>query len=105
MNHRPFSIKWMLQACRGSNASKSGLRKVPRQVALAFVKRTLARCLKFEETGKSCFADPALQDILFSSSPYNNDTKSVDCIGSGTASNTCNEASHQAEVRGRGMFS
>lgn len=102
MSHGPFSINSMLQACRGSNASKSGVRKVPRQVALAFVKRTLGRCLKFEETGKSCFTDPALQDILFSS-PCNNDAKTVDCIGSGTASETCNEASCQAEVRVRGM--
>jgi len=81
------------------------VRKVSKQVALAFVKRTLARCRKFEDTGVSCFSEPALQDIIFSVSPCNNDTKSVDCVGSGTASNTCNEASHQAEARGSGMSS
>ena len=105
MNHRKFSIKLILQACRGSNTSKSAARKVSKQVASAFVKRTLGRCIKFEETGKSCFSDPALQDILFSSPSSNNYTKSVDCIGLGTASNTCNEVSYQAEVRGAGMFS
>ncbi|KAE8037432.1 hypothetical protein FH972_010019 [Carpinus fangiana] len=92
-------------ACRRSCASKSAVRKVSKHVALAFVKRTLARCRKFEDTGASCFSEPALQDVLFSVSPCNNDTKSVDCVGSGTASNTCNEASHQAEARGSGAVS
>jgi hypothetical protein len=107
MNHKPLiSVKLIFfQACRRSCASKSAVRKVSKHVALAFVKRTLARCRKFEDTGASCFSEPALQDVLFSVSPCNNDTKSVDCVGSGTASNTCNEASHQAEARGSGMSS
>ncbi|OMO89173.1 hypothetical protein COLO4_19888 [Corchorus olitorius] len=92
-------------ACRGSN-SKSAVRKVSKQVALAFVKRTLDRCRKYEETGTSCFSDSALQDVMFSSPPCSNEAKSVDCIGSGTASNTCNETSnHQAEARGSGAVS
>lgn len=92
-------------ACRGSYASKSAVRKVPKQVALAFVKRTLARCRKFEDTGNSCFSEPALQDLIFSLLQCNNDAKSVDCVGSGTASNICNEASHQVEARGSGAVS
>ncbi|KAJ6983951.1 hypothetical protein NC653_022235 [Populus alba x Populus x berolinensis] len=40
--------------------SKSTVRKASRQVALAFIKRTLARCHKFEDTGSSCFSEPAL---------------------------------------------
>ncbi|XVE59561.1 hypothetical protein DITRI_Ditri05aG0055900 [Diplodiscus trichospermus] len=88
-------------ACRGSNSSKNAIRKVSKQVALAFVKRTLDRCRKFEQTGSSCFSDPTLQDVMFSVPPCSNEAKSVDCIGSGTASNTCNETSnHQAEARG-----
>ncbi|CAL9231164.1 unnamed protein product [Arabidopsis halleri] len=84
-------------ACRGSKAAK--VNKVTRQVALAFIRRTVARCRKFEETGFSCFADPALQDILFSSP--SNDAKSSENGGSGTASNTLNEPSnHQAEAKG-----
>ncbi|XP_019058252.1 PREDICTED: uncharacterized protein LOC104814789 isoform X3 [Tarenaya hassleriana] len=89
-------------ASRGSKGSK--VHKVSRQVALAFIKRTVARCRKFEETGRSCFADPALQDILVSS--HSNDLKSSDNGGSGTASNTYNEPSnHKAEARGTGVVS
>lgn len=95
-----------MQACRGSNSSKSAVRKVSKHVALAFVKRTLDRCRKYEETGNSCFSEPTLQDVMFSVPPCSNEAKSVDCIGSGTASNTCNETSnHQAEARGSGMQS
>ncbi|EOY33452.1 Uncharacterized protein TCM_041423 isoform 1 [Theobroma cacao] len=93
-------------ACRGSNSSKSAVRKVSKHVALAFVKRTLDRCRKYEETGNSCFSEPTLQDVMFSVPPCSNEAKSVDCIGSGTASNTCNETSnHQAEARGSGAVS
>ncbi|CAH2072168.1 unnamed protein product [Thlaspi arvense] len=89
-------------ACRGSKANK--IQKVTRQVALAFIKRTVARCRRFEETGLSCFADPALQDILFTSP--SNDAKSAENGGSGTASNTLNEPSnHQAEGKGSGAVS
>ena len=95
-----------MQACRGSNSSKSAVRKVSKQVALAFAKRTLDRCRKFEQTGSSCFSEPTLQDVMFSVLPCSNEAKSVDCIGSGTASNTCNEISnHQAEARGSGICS
>lgn len=88
-------------ACRGSSASKSMMRKVSKQVAMAFVKRTLARCQKFEDTGRSCFSEPALQDIIFSVPSCNSDAKSADCVGSGTASNTYNEAcNHQPEALG-----
>ncbi|KAB2012684.1 hypothetical protein ES319_D09G107600v1 [Gossypium barbadense] len=93
-------------ACRRSNSSKSAVRKVSKQVALAFVKRTLDKCKKFEQTGTSCFSEHALQDVMFSVPPCSNEAKSVDCIGSGTASNICNETSnHQAEARGSGAIS
>ncbi|GLU19187.1 hypothetical protein SLE2022_354500 [Rubroshorea leprosula] len=91
-------------ACRGSNSSK--VRKVPKQVALAFIKRTLARCQKFEEEGISCFSDPVLEDVMLAAPPCSNDTKSVDCVGSGTASNTLNETSNQqTEARASGAVS
>ncbi|XP_031261152.1 uncharacterized protein LOC116119352 isoform X3 [Pistacia vera] len=93
-------------ACRGNHTSKAAVRKVSRQVAMAFVKRTLARCRKFKDTGSSCFSEPALQDVLFSAPPCSNDAKSADCVGSGTASNTCNEVSnHQTEAKGSGAVS
>jgi hypothetical protein len=47
-----------------------------------------------------------LQEIIFSAPApsCNNDAKSVDCVGSGTASNTCNEVSNiHAEARGSGI--
>ncbi|KAL5579970.1 hypothetical protein UlMin_012412 [Ulmus minor] len=67
-------------ALRGSNATKSYVCKVSKQVALACVKHTLTRCWKFEESGIR-----------------NNDTKSIDGVRSGTASN---EALHQAKLSG-----
>ncbi|XP_034892802.1 uncharacterized protein [Populus alba] len=93
-------------ACRGNSTSKSTVRKASRQVALAFIKRTLARCHKFEDTGSSCFSEPALQRVIFSAPICNNDTKSVGCVGSVTARNTCNEVSNtHAEARGSGAVS
>ncbi|KAK6933550.1 hypothetical protein RJ641_036444 [Dillenia turbinata] len=52
-----------LLASRGSG-SKGGVSKVSKQTALAFAKRTLTRCQKFEETGISCFSEPALRDVI-----------------------------------------
>ncbi|KAI4382245.1 hypothetical protein MLD38_008233 [Melastoma candidum] len=87
-------------ACHGGNSSKAAVRKVPKPVALAFIKRTLARYRKYQDTGISSFADPSLADILFSSSA---NAKSVEGVGSGTASNTFNDAANnQLEARGSG---
>ncbi|EOY19220.1 hypothetical protein QUC31_006205 [Theobroma cacao] len=69
-------------ATRASCASKSGITKVSKQVALAFIKRTLARCQKFEETGKSCFTEPAYRDVIFSAPPRGIDSESVKGFGS-----------------------
>ncbi|KAM0856036.1 hypothetical protein ACQ4PT_049372 [Festuca glaucescens] len=53
---------------RGSSSHKGGLSKAAskaaKQLALAFAKRTLARCQKFEETEKSCFREPFLWSVL-----------------------------------------
>ncbi|KAJ8557617.1 hypothetical protein K7X08_003242 [Anisodus acutangulus] len=54
-----------LLATRGSLASKNGVPKVSKQVALAFAKRTLSRCRKFEDSRASCFSEPVLHDIIF----------------------------------------
>jgi hypothetical protein len=56
-------------AYRGNESSKTVIRRVSKQAGLAFTRRTLDRCRKFEETGKSCFTDPAIQDFLFSAPP------------------------------------
>lgn len=60
-----FLTFWNKQATRGSLAAKIGVPKVSRQVALAYARRTLARCRKFEESGTSCFSEPSFRDIIF----------------------------------------
>ncbi|KAM0939709.1 hypothetical protein DsansV1_C19g0156301 [Dioscorea sansibarensis] len=54
-----------------------GARNCSKQNAMAFAKRTLARCKEFEETGKSCFSEPALREILFSAPPNCSNLKYV----------------------------
>lgn len=49
------------------------MRKVSKQVALGFIERTLLRCRSFELTGRSCFSEPCLQNVLFAA-PEVNDT-------------------------------
>ncbi|KAH6756497.1 hypothetical protein C2S53_002248 [Perilla frutescens var. hirtella] len=58
-----------LLATKGAYASKHGIAKVSKQVALAFCKRTLARCQKFQDSGISCFSEPALREIVYASPP------------------------------------
>ncbi|KAB8085371.1 hypothetical protein EE612_008193 [Oryza sativa] len=64
-----------LMGGRGSSSHKGGLNKAAnkaaKQVALAFAKRTLARCQKFEETEKSCFREPFLWNVLSAPLPKN----------------------------------
>ncbi|KAL0919568.1 hypothetical protein M5K25_011668 [Dendrobium thyrsiflorum] len=56
-------------SCWGPNASGSkNVNKFAKHAALAFIKRTLARCKKFEETGISCFHEPVFRDIFLSAS-------------------------------------
>ncbi|KAI3793541.1 hypothetical protein L1987_36160 [Smallanthus sonchifolius] len=45
--------------------SRGGTSKIPKHVALAFGRRTLARCRKFGKSGVSCFNMPPLREILF----------------------------------------
>ncbi|CAL0329029.1 unnamed protein product [Lupinus luteus] len=85
-------------ACRGSKNSKGAIQKVSKQVSLAFVNRTLGRCRRYEVAGISCFSEPALQNIMFSRPSHENDAQPMDCIVSGTASNTFNKASHLTEA-------
>lgn len=68
--------------CRGANASggKSAGNKVAKQAALAFVKRTLDKCQKFDETGKSCFSEASLKERLFCTSSREIDPKLLDDV-------------------------
>ncbi|XP_074304785.1 uncharacterized protein LOC141639608 [Silene latifolia] len=61
----------MFQATRGNYAVRFGISKVPKPVALAFVTRTLARYQKYIDSGKSCFSEPGLRDVLLAV-PSNN---------------------------------
>ncbi|KAI4347878.1 hypothetical protein L6164_008655 [Bauhinia variegata] len=63
-------------ATRGSSAARYGLPKISKQVAMAFMKRSFARCRKFEETGRSCFMEPLFKDVLFATPTHDN------CAGS-----------------------
>ncbi|KAG6417371.1 hypothetical protein SASPL_119525 [Salvia splendens] len=58
-----------LLATKGTLATKLGILKVSKQVALNFCKRTLIRCLKFEDSGISCFSEPALREVVYAPPP------------------------------------
>ncbi|KOM50556.1 hypothetical protein LR48_Vigan08g138300 [Vigna angularis] len=73
-------------ASRGSKNSKGAVHKVSKQVALGFIKRTLGRCKRYEESGINCFSEPTLQNIMFAPPSRENDTQPADCMVSGTAS-------------------
>ncbi|XP_010271669.1 PREDICTED: uncharacterized protein LOC104607682 isoform X3 [Nelumbo nucifera] len=93
-------------ACRGNHPSKHGVSKISKQAALAFAQRTLSRCHNFEDTGRSCFSEPAFRDVLFSLPLYGSNTKFAYAVGSGVATNTYTEAqSCQPELRSSGSFS
>ncbi|KAJ6923202.1 hypothetical protein NC652_016755 [Populus alba x Populus x berolinensis] len=66
--------------CWGPNATggKSSSSKMAKQAALAFVKRTLERCHKFEVTGNSCFSEPSFRDMFVSGTARLNGAQSVD---------------------------
>ncbi|XP_020680414.1 uncharacterized protein LOC110098045 isoform X1 [Dendrobium catenatum] len=58
-------------SCWGPSASGSkNVNKFAKHAALAFIKRTLTRCKKFEETGISCFHEPVFRDIFLSASSH-----------------------------------
>ncbi|XP_065848975.1 uncharacterized protein [Euphorbia lathyris] len=59
-------------SCWGHSGTggKSSSNKMAKQAALAFVKRTLERCHRFEDTGKSCFSEPLFRDMFLSGSSH-----------------------------------
>lgn len=72
----------------GQRSKSSRIRKISKQVALAFVKRTLSRCKQFEDVGRSCFSladvgrscfsQPSLQDVILYKPPCETDVKPTD---------------------------
>ncbi|KGN66266.1 uncharacterized protein LOC101208478 isoform X1 [Cucumis sativus] len=69
-------------ACKASNASsgKNSNNKMAKQAALAFVKRTLNRCHKFEDTGKSFFSEPSFREMYSSWSVNPNGERQSDPV-------------------------
>ncbi|XP_010541085.1 PREDICTED: uncharacterized protein LOC104814635 isoform X2 [Tarenaya hassleriana] len=57
-----------------TSSGKSSSNKISKQAALAFVKRTLDRCHQFEESGKSCFNEPAFRDMFIAGLAQTSDT-------------------------------
>ncbi|WCJ42728.1 hypothetical protein M5689_023518 [Euphorbia peplus] len=57
-------------ACWGPSGGKSSSNKMAKQAALAFVRRTLERCHRFEDTGRSCFSEPLFRDMFLSGSSH-----------------------------------
>ncbi|KAJ4851160.1 hypothetical protein Tsubulata_003248 [Turnera subulata] len=85
--------------CWGPNATggKSSSNKMAKQAALTFVKRTLDRCHKFEDTGKSCFSEPLFKDIFLSAL---SGAQSVDAsVDSGSAKLYTNNSNRTLEAR------
>nr|CAB3459894.1 unnamed protein product [Digitaria exilis] len=72
-----------LKGGRVGSSHKAGVsksaNKAAKQLALAFAKRTLARCQKFDETGKSCFSEPSLWSVLSAPLP-SSDAKSTEGV-------------------------
>ncbi|XP_040968802.1 uncharacterized protein [Gossypium hirsutum] len=70
-------------SCWGRNAGgKSSSNKTIKLAALAFVKRTLDRYHKFEDTGKSCFDEPMLRDMFLSGFFLNDGESGKPCSNS-----------------------
>ncbi|GMJ07321.1 SAGA complex subunit 2A [Hibiscus trionum] len=82
-------------SCWGPNATggKSSGNKMTKLAALAFVKRTLDRCHKFEDTGKSCFDEPMLRDIFLSGSSRLNTARLVDTPTDSESGKPCTNSS------------
>lgn len=77
-----------------------------KQAALAFVKRTLERCHKFEDMGKSCFGEPLFRDMFLSASGHLSDSQSVDTPTDGESAKLYASASSRSlEARVSGILS
>ncbi|XP_008792765.2 uncharacterized protein LOC103709271 isoform X1 [Phoenix dactylifera] len=70
----------------GPNAANSkNVNILKKRAALGFVKQTLARCKKFEETGNSCFSEPPFRDMFLSVSSCSSGAECTDISTDGEA--------------------
>ncbi|XP_009387605.2 uncharacterized protein LOC135609293 isoform X7 [Musa acuminata AAA Group] len=75
-------------ACKGANVSRSkNVNELSKHAVLSFVRQTLTRCQKFEDTGISCFSGPAFRDIFYSASSHCSDSECTDFNGDGEPAN------------------
>ncbi|XP_039018587.1 uncharacterized protein LOC120149944 isoform X2 [Hibiscus syriacus] len=93
-------------SCWGPSATggKSSSNKIVKQSALAFVKRTLDRYHKFEDTGTSCFDEPMLREMFLSGSSRLNGTQLVDTPADTESGKPCARSSTRSlEARTSGQ--
>ena len=77
-----------------------------KQAALAFVKRTLDQCHKFEVTGNSCFSEPSFRDMFVSGTARLNGAQSVDTPTDGESAKLYgNTSTRSLEAKVSGIFS
>ncbi|KAL3652009.1 hypothetical protein CASFOL_001690 [Castilleja foliolosa] len=88
-----------LLATRGSFASKHGIAKVSKQVALAFAKRTLARCRRFKDSSMSSFSEPSLRDVLFATPPQFDETELLTCASLSVANDDRSANASDASIQ------
>ncbi|XP_077231142.1 serine/arginine repetitive matrix protein isoform X2 [Tasmannia lanceolata] len=89
-------------ACWGPNVAggKSASNKIIKRAAFASVKRALARCQKFVDTGKSCFSEPPFRDMFLSVSSHSNGAECIDIITEREAAIPFADTStHSSEIR------
>ncbi|KAH9763159.1 hypothetical protein KPL70_001068 [Citrus sinensis] len=85
--------------CWGPNTGKSSSNKLAKQAALAFVKRTLDHCHKFEDTGRSCFSEQLFRDMFASGLANPNGGRSVDTSTESEFAKPYSTSSHSLEAR------
>ncbi|KAK8938704.1 hypothetical protein KSP39_PZI011460 [Platanthera zijinensis] len=84
---------------RGSHGlcHKNAVSKISKQLALEFARRTLIQCQIFEETGRSCFSESPMQDVLFSVSSHSIDSKYLHAPGGSTSGLTSTSLERQVQ--------
>ncbi|XP_010247367.1 PREDICTED: uncharacterized protein LOC104590397 isoform X2 [Nelumbo nucifera] len=69
---------YMTYCAPNISSGKSANSKWAKRATLAFVRRTLERCHKFEDTGESCFNGPLFRDLFLSVSSCHNESECLD---------------------------
>ncbi|KAJ8750801.1 hypothetical protein K2173_015982 [Erythroxylum novogranatense] len=88
--------------CRRSHTAggKGSSNKIAKQAALAFVKRTLDYCHRFEDTGNSCFSEQLFKDMFHSGPSHLTGAQSADAHSDGESAKLyVNSSSHSLEAR------